>query len=1150
MFHNSSGQSLADLTMAEAPSQTPPPRSVTSNALSDDQSQAVTDLLSYLSQNSYAYDSHVQLINILHQGFLAHVNSSDNEHRDPHSYGLLHELRQARDAMDTRFAVGEDLWIDWLADEVLLATSGTGEERVTVTELFQKAVQDEPASVKLWNAYAEWVNSNYRACYNLEGADQTGWTDEDKDLCKELFTHEMLVNVLQQGMRATQWRLDESHVLFDRYMTVVQQGSDPTHYMQLIDMYMQRLQVPHAASSSTAQSLFSLTSKYDPPNWEVVMQQANEVAMPARRQFALREKYELVLQRADEAGDKEALFNAFSAYLEWECANKNRMQHPEQLCCALFERALLRFPTYTEWWLDYIDFIIGSGSSSIQVLPIIERATRHCPWSGDLWGRRILRSAVENKPYSEIEHTKHRATNSGLLDVGGLEELVKVLQQWCSYLRRHAFDGTSTEDDQDTAEVGIVQAIEDIQRAGEDLYGKDFQGDPLHRLETIQIKFFTEARRANDAREIYRRLVPLHKNKAEFWYKYYHWELMLWGFERMSESHRIETQENGPHLATAVIQQALNQENLDWPERVVDLYLNHFQQHESGEKLQSALIEARMFKKRLEARRAQEAAEAAAPAQRSAAALSAFDAQQASVRREKRRAEEALVNGDNKRVRSDDIVPSGGGSAEDSATMSAQTKRSRENNTITLRNLPGDVSELDIKKFFRDVGKPVSINLLKDKDGSTSSATVEFESHEDVLAAKTRDGKQLNGNQVYIQSGSQNTLYVANYPPEFDETAIRKLFDSYGEIISVRFPSLKYNNRRRFCYVQFLNGEMAKAAEASMDEKMLDGQHRLLAKISNPDAKKKRSGAQAEGRELFVKNIERNASESDIKEFFSQYGNVVSINLLKLVNNKRTGAGFIVYSSADEANAALAADNKPFKDRILHVEISSSKAEGRAAPIERARKMDVIVRGAGSASPEPEGANGRRGSDVSLMSSGQAADEGFRTARERKIAIFNLPDTVNDARIRSTMEKYGPIMKIQLRRQDSGAIVEFAHVKDAFNVRQGVDVSNLGDGVKTGDVGDLLTKKTKKEQKTRDGNVPQGASIGMMARPAIPRPGQRGGRRGGLGSKRGGALSGSRSSAADDKGLGASPPTVPKSNADFRAMLESSRTQTESAKQA
>ena len=102
--------------------------------------------------------------------------------------------------------------------------------------------------------------------------------------------------------------------------------------------------------------------------------------------------------------------------------------------------------------------------------------------------------------------------------------------------------------------------------------------------------------------------------------------------------------------------------------------------------------------------------------------------------------------------------------------------------------MPG--SNIDIKKFFRDVGQPLSINILKDEANDSASATVEFESHEDVLSAKTRSGRDLSGREVRIQSGSQNTLYVSNYPPEYDEAAIRRLFDGYGEIISVRFPSL------------------------------------------------------------------------------------------------------------------------------------------------------------------------------------------------------------------------------------------------------------------------------------------------------------------------------------------------------------------------
>lgn len=1170
ILRNSSGQSLADITMIDGPAQTPPPpRAISaSDALTEAEGQAVSDLLSLLGENSYAYDSHVQLIGLLHKGFLAHTyppaDAPNSAARDPRTYGLLNELRQSREAMDSRFAVGEALWLDWLADETLLARNT--EARIAVTELFQKAVGDEPASVKLWQAYGDWIENNYRACNDLDGGDSASWTVEDKEMCRDLFTRDMLISVLQEGAMATRWRIDAGHLVWNRWMQLLLE----TLYAQpnqadvetVRSAFFERLQLPHATSRQTAQELFwPFINKFYPQEWEIIMDQINEMAEPARRQMALRDEHELKVQRAAESADPEALFNAFSAYIAYERKHKNRGVFTTELTCGVYERALLALPTYVEWWLDYTDLIVStavSGAAPTQPLTLLERATRHCPWSGDLWARRILRSDVEGKPHIEIEQTKHRATNSGLLDVGGMEEVLKVLQQWCSYLRRHAFSPTASEDDLDVADVGITMALENIEEAGRKVYGSDFQGDPLYRLESIQMKFFAQARRLNDAREIWRRLVPRHAHEADFWNKYYTWEIYIWGYERLQEKHRVETAENGPHLATAVVQQALSQNinHLDWPERVVDMYLSHFQQHESGEKLQAALIQAREFAKVLANRRAKEAEAAAvqaaeAAAERgqqdlaAAAEAQATDVGAVSTGGEKRKAEDdtLLPNGEamSKKAKTGEYPAAAAGPNEPSSSATAQIKRDREHNTITLRNLPADVDELEIKKFFRDVGQPASINILQDKASGTANATVEFEAHEDVLAAKTRNGREIRpGSEVRIQSGSQNTLYVANYPPQYDEQDIRKLFDSYGEIISVRFPSLKFNNRRRFCYVQFLTEETARAAEGAMDNKMLDGQHKLLARISNPDVKKQRSGAQAEGRELFVKNLERDASDQQVRDFFEQYGRVVSMNLLKLVNGKKTGTAFIVFAAADEATKALAADGKPFRDRILHVEISAPKAEGRAAPLDRARKTDVIVKpSVADASLEVAAAEGRRGSDVSMASaSAEQQEEAFRTARERKIAILGLPDTVHDARIRAVMERYGPVVKIQLRRQEAGAIVEFRTVQDAFNVRQGVDVSSLGPEARTGDVADLLGKK-----KSAGGGGGGGAG-GLGMRPAaVARPGQgRGGRRGGLGFKRGGGFGGgARSGEEKQEGNTSQGSGGARSNADFRAMFEAGR---------
>ena len=494
-----------------------------------------------------------------------------------------------------------------------------------------------------------------------------------------------------------------------------------------------------------------------------------------------------------------------------------------------------------------------------------------------------------------------------------------------------------------------------------------------------------------------------------------------------------------------------------------------------------------------------------------------------------------------------EIAPSSANAPEDpAAAANAQAKRDRENSTITVTNLGADVVELDLRKFFRDCGTIKSVNIVPHANNGTAVATVEFETPEDVSTARVRNGKDLNGHEVHIQSSSRSTLYVTNYPPEFDEPAVRKLFEGYGEVVNVRFPSLKFNSRRRFCYVQFLDAEQAQAAENAMDGKMLDGQHRLVAKISDPEAKKNRGGPQAEGREVFVKNLDNTADTEEIKALFGQYGNVVSMNLLKRADGKRLGNGFVVYSTADQAAKAVEeGNNKPFHDRILNISLATPR--GGDAPKDKARLTDIIIKQ--SASPEPS-ANGhnRRGSDVSMASASNAhSDEMAKTVRERKVAIINLPDTVNDARIRSEMEKHGQIVKIQLRRDRNAAIVEFADMKAAFSVRAGVDVSALGEGVKTGEVA-VIFAKVKKNQ---DGPAVPAVGFGGMRPAAVARPGQqRGGRRGGLGYKRGGfgGVGAAKSSGApaDGETNGAAAPA--RSNADFKAMFEKSREQAEPKK--
>ena len=329
--------------------------------------------------------------------------------------------------------------------------------------------------------------------------------------------------------------------------------------------------------------------------------------------------------------------------------------------------------------------------------------------------------------------------------------------------------------------------------------------------------------------------------------------------------------------------------------------------------------------------------------------------------------------------------------------------------------------------------------------------------------------------------------------------------------MSVRLPSLKYNQRRRFCYVQFLTAEEARAATA-MHDKALDGQHRLVALISDPDAKKNRSGAVTEGRELYVGNVDRVATESEIREAFEEHGTIENIRMIKNVGGKFTGTAFIVFSKPTEAEAALILNNKPLKSRLLRVSIATDKSSAQ-----KSSAIKVIDQSAKAGSPaaDGEGDNARRSS---VTSDQGLNEETAKTRRERTVALLGLPETVNDARVQSFFEGHGALRKLTVRRDKAGAIVEFVDLHDAGKVGMGVKCTSLGSDARIGTVDELLGKRTALRP----------------AQASVSRPAQRGGaaRRGGLGFKRGGAAG---------IGSGASAPQGAKSNADFKALFNKSK---------
>lgn len=83
-------------------------------------------------------------------------------------------------------------------------------------------------------------------------------------------------------------------------------------------------------------------------------------------------------------------------------------------------------------------------------------------------------------------------------------------------------------------------------------------------------------------------------------------------------------------------------------------------------------------------------------------------------------------------------------------------------------------------------GKINSLKLIEENDDESLTATIEFESTEDVLAAQTKDMKYLEDHSIEVQVGKGTTIFVTNFPPTADESYIRDLFREVCSPITCR----------------------------------------------------------------------------------------------------------------------------------------------------------------------------------------------------------------------------------------------------------------------------------------------------------------------------------------------------------------------------
>lgn len=117
---------------------------------------------------------------------------------------------------------------------------------------------------------------------------------------------------------------------------------------------------------------------------------------------------------------------------------------------------------------------------------------------------------------------------------------------------------------------------------------------------------------------------------------------------------------------------------------------------------------------------------------------------------------------------------------------------------IFRRKQCGDIREIIVFPDAESVPNPT------DEDSSIARiGTVEFQTKESIPAALTKDKKRIDEQELSVEPAWKATLFVNNYPESFDQDQMRSLFEMYGRILDLRWPSKRFKATRRFCYIQF-----------------------------------------------------------------------------------------------------------------------------------------------------------------------------------------------------------------------------------------------------------------------------------------------------------------------------------------------------------
>ncbi|XP_071945304.1 squamous cell carcinoma antigen recognized by T-cells 3-like [Antedon mediterranea] len=899
------------------------------------------ELTNKVTESPYEYENHVKLIKFLKES------------------GELEKLRDARNAMAQIFPLTEELWLEWVQDEIKLAS--TEHEKKAVLELLDRAVSDY-LSVSLWLEYCQFT---------------IGGIGTEAGLAKARDTYERAVSVA--GLHVTRgsliwdsYRVFENAILqsLQPQIGAVQTSEEQTKLEEqekrIESLFKRQLSTPLLTMEETYlefQEFLTdgvpkeITDDYNKALCQLKAYHKYEIALNKAEAPRLAE-YENYIRALQSKGDIKRLQCIYERALVENCLNASlwqaytkamdedyRVNHAKELKDDenVFYRYHQPLGGKEEMMTDVESLqkperdVVNKEKNQNDcqsLLNIHKRAVRNCPWSAELWIGYMRAMERLKQPHTDILGVCEEAILAGF---SGSNEYLDFWTAWLNYLKRRI-------EWKSTATVALQEFRDTVQRAI-DFMNQYFggQGDSLYTLQKYWAKVEMHYNNNLDfGREQWNTILTETENgyKAQYWLEYYQLELKYGDLDTCRE----------------VLLQAVDMET-DTPQQICETLLNFEREYgslnsfeESNSKVQ-VILEAEE-KHKLKAAKRAEKKMAKSGGGKFWKNKNKEDDERIGQTDYKRRGKEDYKHKErsgDKRDQSKWKKPDNRGEGrkefhnKDIEKRKKQEKKKQpekkngkaeETKREPMKRKADTESEVSAKHAKVDDDGfivptfPVSASLKSPSKAAQKPQVASQETEEAISGNKDSEMEEVVQKDT-ISYRDDLTVFVKNLSYNISEEKIRNAFDMCGEITEIRMKVENKSKFRGYCYVEFKDKESVEKA-LKRDRYEIDGRPIYVdpsvdkSKGDQKTTKQFKYDTSLDKKKLFVSGLPRSTTKEDLEEMFSKYGVVKDVRVVTYRSGVPKGLAFIEYEKESEASSAvLGADGTVIGEHTVSVAISN-----------------------------------------------------------------------------------------------------------------------------------------------------------------------------------------------------------------------------------